>query len=434
MGITLTSTFRGLLRFVLPSGTNSDEAIMGNPSTKIITGHETLNSEEKGVSSYIIGENSSLTLLPGFEFIADSNKSLHITKGAIENTPGTFANTSDPIKLMYSYKYDVRKRITEKKKPGSDPVYIVYDNRDRLVATQDGEMRDPNGDGNTDDAQGLFTKYDAINRPVITGILDNGIATQAAMQTVIDDFYDDSSNLFFEQRNTSNTTLNYTSNSFPNEGVTADNYLTITFYDIYGFANFKPFISSGKENISGENSAFVSVKGQVTGTKTKVLDAYEHTADAQWITSTNYYDDNYRVIQAISDLYNHDNVGDNYSITCFNYDFVGKVNKTYQKQVFEGSIKTVEERFEYDYAGRLLENWHSYDGNPEVLITHNSYNEIGELITKRMGGSTDVACKQAMDYKYNIRGWLTQINDPDDISDLKRQFGMRLHYNSQITE
>ena len=52
--------------------------------------------------------------------------------------------------------------MTEKKVPGAEPVYMVYDQRDRLVLTQDGNQR----------AQGkwLFTKYDALNRPVFTGL------------------------------------------------------------------------------------------------------------------------------------------------------------------------------------------------------------------------------------------------------------------------
>ena len=44
-------------------------------------------------------------------------------------------------KYAYYYEYDALKRMTFKKLPGCEPVYMVYDKRDRLVLTQDGNMR-----------------------------------------------------------------------------------------------------------------------------------------------------------------------------------------------------------------------------------------------------------------------------------------------------
>ena len=43
--------------------------------------------------------------------------------------------------FAFQYKYDGRKRMIEKKVPGAAPVYMVYDQRDRLVLTQDGNQR-----------------------------------------------------------------------------------------------------------------------------------------------------------------------------------------------------------------------------------------------------------------------------------------------------
>ena len=44
-------------------------------------------------------------------------------------------------KYAYYYEYDALKRMSFKKLPGCEPVYMVYDKRDRLVLTQDGNMR-----------------------------------------------------------------------------------------------------------------------------------------------------------------------------------------------------------------------------------------------------------------------------------------------------
>ena len=83
--------------------------------------------------------------------------------------------------------------------------------------------------------------------------------------------------------------------------------------------------------------------------------------------------------------------------------------------------------------GVYWENWHSIDGATEVLLAKHEYNELGELIKKTLGGDSDNNCAQTIDYKYNIRGWLTQLNNPDVTSDAKRKFGMRLHYNDALS-
>src|SRR5690606_33609118 len=44
-------------------------------------------------------------------------------------------------RYAFQYRYDGRKRMTHKKVPGADWVYMVYDDRDRLVMTQDGNQR-----------------------------------------------------------------------------------------------------------------------------------------------------------------------------------------------------------------------------------------------------------------------------------------------------
>lgn len=76
--------------------------------------------------------------------------------------------------LCFRYEYDLKGRMIAKKVPDADWVYMVYDSRDRLVSTQDGLMR----------AKGewLITCYDALNRPVMTGLMNYG----AIPNTIID--------------------------------------------------------------------------------------------------------------------------------------------------------------------------------------------------------------------------------------------------------
>lgn len=66
--------------------------------------------------------------------------------------------------LSFRYEYDHLGRMIMKKIPGAGAVFMVYDARDRMVFMQDANMR------NT--GQWLATLYDALNRPVLTGLIN----------------------------------------------------------------------------------------------------------------------------------------------------------------------------------------------------------------------------------------------------------------------
>jgi hypothetical protein len=129
---------------------------------------------------------------------------------------------------------------------------MVYDKRDRLVAVQDGKGRTKKS-GNVADPIWLVTKYDQLNRPVISGTLHIKRITVASMQKVVDSVYA-LNRAYFITRSGSN---DYADGSFPiaNDG-TLDT-LTKTYYDNYTFP---------KKISTSSNSGQLSVaKGMVTG-------------------------------------------------------------------------------------------------------------------------------------------------------------------------
>ena len=96
--------------------------------------------------------------------------------------------------------------------------------------------------------------------------------------------------------------------------------------------------------------------------------------------------------------------------------------------------KTIAHRMDYDHAGRLLRTWHQIGGQPEVLLASNEYNELGQLVDKKLHSTNNGnSFKQSIDYRYNIRGWLNGINQPYangtgyDENDL---FNFKLNYNT----
>ena len=313
----------------------------------------------------------------------------------------------------FQYDYDDRNRMISKQVPGAEPVYMVYDQWDRLVLTQDGELRKNN--------EWLFTKYDAINRPVMTGIkvITGSLSTvRSAVATEADRY-----------ESQTGTLKGYTNVTYPS--ATEPELLTVTYYDDYAFVSGSDlsgttyqqvYTTADVFHIATPATLYDQVKGQVTGTLTR-------GEGTDFITTITYYDEKYRPVQVVAE--NHLTNGKD--IVSNQYDFVGNIRKT-QTEHFDGSTTTtIKRRFEYDHMDRLTHTWHEVNSEGEVLISRSTYNEIGELERKDLhyeGASADPAesaFEQNLDYEYNIRGWLRAVNDPGGLgADL---FGMKLHYN-----
>ncbi len=329
-------------------------------------------------------------------------------------TPGT--GLMDRWAFLYTY--DGRRRMVEKQVPGAKPVYMVYDNRDRLVLTQDGNQR------NND--QWLFTKYDVLNRPVATGIYADAVhTTRQTMRDWVNQYYNNltTGRAWFESRGS--VVHGYDNKSFP-QLTDVNAYLVITYYDDYTFphANSYSFLPS-----LDHTSAFITVKGQVTGIKTKVLGTGN-----EWMEQVTYYDDRYRVIQS-----QNENLLNTTDIVTNRYDFVGNIVATETRHNNHSIIRT----FDYDHTGRLVDTWHELKKNGisqgRVLLARNVYNELGELVEMNLHSEDEIAFRQSVDYRYNIRGWLTSINNSqltidaainDDTDD---HWGMELGYNNSLS-
>lgn len=317
---------------------------------------------------------------------------------------------SELDKYCYVYSYDSRNRIISKKIPGADRIYMVYDKFNRMVASQDGKMRE-------EDDSWLFTKYDVLNRPVLTGKYQpESELSQSDMQNLVDLYYSNPSNLYYATRTNAPANMGYDLNAFPGNGITA--YYTATYYDSYGYSGEKGF--NPTLNISGNANYFENVKSLVTGTKVLVLDG-----GSTYLYTTTYYDDKYRPIQVINDLYGGGSSG--VQIISNKFNFTGQVVESKISQTFDNATKTLNRFYTYDHTGRLIKTEQEIAGDVKVALASMEYNELGQLTRKNLHKVVGTDALQNVDYKYNIRGWLTGINDPDNQgNDL---FTMSLYYN-----
>lgn len=352
-----------------------------------------------------------------------------VTRLATEFDPVGANKQSFLNRWCFQYQFDDEQRLIAKRIPGWEPnywAYTIYDVWNRPVLTQTPAQSARN--------EWSFTKYDRFNRPIMTGVITTStpvatLRTNAAASTQR-----------FETEAPS-TSEGYTLiTTYP--PVTAADLRTITYYDSYSFltyTNWETDITLSNfnyQNISGypqynSSNATVSdillqVKGHATGSKTKVLSS----TPTRWLSSVTWYDKKYRPIQVISENY----VGGVDRSTSL-VDFTGKTLKTLLAHSSSGTSMTVLNEFEYDHAGRLKKTYQTTDGGTRVLLASSYYNELGQLVEKNIHSTDETNFLQSVDMRYNIRGWLTSINNSsltndglmnNDANDL---FGLEMLYN-----
>jgi RHS repeat-associated protein len=421
------------------------------------------------------------------------------TRRITQESPSEYFNKSisdqnDFLKRWsFRYAYDGRNRLTHKQVPGTEPVYMVYDNRDRVVLTQDGNQRLVN--------EWAYLKYDQINRTIMTGVYTH---SQNVSQEVMSGFI--SATMFSETYNGDASTHGYTNSVWPTTGL---QLLTAAYYDNYSFVT--PVVNNGNSSIttfdyastdvtgqyifnpSGSPKYFPYTKGRLCGLKVRILDSNI------FLFTVNYYDSKYRVVQSIES--NH---GGGYRRTTSRLDFSGKVSEVKRTYLFNNVQTVIQEKNTYDHVGRHLLTKHSVNGGAEIVISGTYYNELGQMIKRgqhsanypaidpqigqpgvvhsatiersdcvttgtqlvatnsirllpgfcassgttfsaRIGFTEQEAhpaalptYAQVVDYRYNIRGWMTRINNSDigpvaDGNATGDYFGMDLGYYNSIT-
>ncbi|MDP2159727.1 MAG: DUF6443 domain-containing protein, partial [Flavobacterium sp.] len=336
------------------------------------------------------------------------------------NTSGT-VSTNDLNGLCYQYKYDSRNRLVEKKISGKAWEFMVYDKLDRPVYS--GPALNP-FDGLSEGWN--VTKYDAFGRVVYSGWLLDG-SIDSAKRKVLQGAKNAETTVS-ENRTPSNGTLDgvairHTNNVLPNASL---KLLTVNYYDNYSFPNG----TTPPTSLFGQTVAS-NVKGLATGSWVRGLNTSQTPVLAE--QSYSLYDSKGRAIRS----YTQNHLG-GFTQNDLQLDFIGQVlySNTLHSLNTSSAQVTTDEFFEYNANGRLRNHYHQINGGPMELISHNTYDNLGNLISKDVGGPDDHSNVglQKINYRYNIRGWLTDINeinhlenDPGQFDDL---FAFKINYNT----
>ena len=303
------------------------------------------------------------------------------------------------------YRYDGRDRVIEKKLPGCDPVHFVYDRSDRLILKQNGNNRK--------DGVWQYYQYDGLGREVIWGVLPSS-AGREDWEVIFRDTVCCERFIGLGQ----DGNFGYTNTAAFNESRTP---LIVSYYDSYAFeALSDSFLTYVDKPDFGKRIERPS--GKLTGQIIALLNNPELKEHV-----TLYYDNRGRVIQtnacSVSGFHN-------YSFT--KYDFIGQpisVRKEHYsiypaKAILEPEATydhTIVYDYEYDHAGRLTRLYQTFDKNERIKIAEYRYDEAGRLVGKVLhDGKFD--CK----YDYNIRGWLTEIDEPF--------MNEKIYYNEDLPE
>ncbi|MFM9989571.1 DUF6443 domain-containing protein [Flavobacterium sp.] len=337
--------------------------------------------------------------------------------------------------LCYQYKYDLRNRIVEKKLPGKQWEFIVYDKLDRVVATGPAFTPFPNATG----SGWMITKYDVFNRPILTAWQTATISstTRTSLQTSYNN-----ATVLNETKNataTDSAPVNSIACRYSNLVIPTSGYdiLTVNYYDDYNFSFAPVSIPTLVETQPVYYNTTVKPKGLLTGSWVRVLDATNTSTSSE--KSYILYDYKARPIRNYKSNY----LGGFVQIDENVESITGRKNytlTTHSRASLSTGIVTIRDEYTYSNQDRLLIQTQQINTLPKQLIVSNTYDELGKLISKKVGGTdiTGLTGLQKVDYSYNIRNWLTEINKTGNLAqggtDPLDLFAFKINYNTVQNE
>ncbi len=372
--------------------------------------------------------------------------------------------------LCFYQEYDKRGRITVKHSPDGGEVWLVYDNRDRLVLSQDENQRNRTNLTPAKLNQWSYSLYDENDRILTTGLIDDG-RNRSDMQLMVEQLSRTPQNkeveiytgAFWETI----TAYNPVAGKIPGtsnyhcQSCTASFTNSLSYYDDYSRRpitqksvnlTVNDFAQPTNQYVEQPVVSLTRIRGAATVSKIRILDdKYDNgnINDEKFLTSSVYYDIKGRVIQTYSD-----NIKAGVDASAVLYDFAGQELCSWEKHSMPGNVfnNTFDvTKTEYDLLGRAKQLLKLYTLNAADIGNLSNYKKLSEIKldefgrskTKIIGDDPDQVNNpgkplEIMDYSYNIQGWLTGVNKDYALANANgnmnnqwtRRFGFYLGYEN----
>ena len=297
----------------------------------------------------------------------------------------TLADDADRMRqFAIVYKRDYRDRVIERRMPGAEPVYFVYDRSDLPVYTQDGNQRE--------EGTYAFTAYDHLGRTAYSGVVedDNDIATLRQVYRRISPRVD---------RASTGGVMGY---SCPIDNVGESDILAVNYYDDYGFiANFAAdsaltYVPMEGYGVKYEpaRSGYNAAMGLATGGAVRAI------GDGAMLPHAAYYDVRGREVQ-----HREVNLKGGADVRRTAFSFTGKPLAVRHEHTTTDTACVDVVTYGYDSNDRLTAATMSHNGTDATLAAH-VYDGLDRRCQSTLLGTTTIG------YGYNVRGWCTAVSSP----------------------
>lgn len=410
-----------------------------------------------------------------------------LVKQCAEGDSWDLVDESESVhELAFFYLYDEKGRVIQKKNPGAQPIEMLYDARNRLVFTQDGNQKIKEQWG--------VTLYDDLDRPTISALY-NTPNTRGSMQALIDgatttvttnisnpnqivnNLVVDTRDVSITQYTATNSiefvppvtgafesvlndnfiaeilpagaTTNYSEtftlyHSPLSNTVLTSNDVTILkylYYDHYKFPGVQTFDANTNNTeaypVNGSTVKSIQTSKRTlsfaTGSKTRVLNT------TVFLTQTVYYDDDGQEIQSIQQ-----NIKNGTDVITNQFHYDGRLLSVSAKHttVSTGYTNyTILNKYVFDKIGRPVETLKKIGSNAFIKITTAQYNDLGRLSKKVLdpnflNNTTGTYGLENFVYDYNLHGTLIGINKDYAFKELgfnkwSNYFGLYLGYDNK---
>lgn len=317
---------------------------------------------------------------------------------SLGNTSELTDDSDIVTQLAYIYKYDDRNRIIQKKLPGAEPVYLIYDKGSRLVLLQDGNLREQN--------RWVYNVYDNFGN-----IKSSNLVTQQTLQTrdAIQTRYDAAGfdNSYPVLGDSPNLHVPFSDGSFSLLATLSESH--------YGGDGFSVPETLTPAAVAAVVEPPTNIDNRTCGLKIydrfAILDSNDIT-EISYVERAYYYDYEGRIVQRVEK-----NPLAGISRTSNKYDFSGNVLTTVEAHEIASQTNILKTEMIYDRRGRLRSEYSTLDDKASAEI-HYAYDGLGRLV-----GRTTNDGKLSTSQSFNLQGWPTGQ---------KNTFGNELLFSSYL--